>query len=512
MPERPVASIIDSVAERLAVTAPDGEGSTWNITDGNAVTGDWLLQTPNCWGQADCAHPIGIEKFESAIRDLVGSARTSVDLVTLNPLPTGRFRTALIDGLRRSIAAGNTPTVRILAGLYPFSTSFAQPFADLSLETVRQYTDVLMGDVGAGADRLSVVVARAASNQLVSWNHAKVLVVDGRELIEGGHNFWSNSYLQISDPVHDVSMQLSGPAAHDAVVFTDILWTEACSHRGNPAMADITMAGVAVACPDAVADNLPVAPSNAAGVRMLSVARLGIDIGAPIPNAGTVNPSNPASCFPFPDLTNLGGAAYDAQNPGEEAVRAMIRRANDEVFISQQDLIGTCPVPRYDARLFAAIAEALARGVRVTIVVSTPGAQTASGTAYSNTASLSEILRPLVVSARALPNATKASANASICANLQLASIRFGPTETSAWPNGHKFANHAKLLEVDHRAFTVGSGNMYPAWLQEFGYIVEDDALTAQLHEQYLDPLWTWSKTTALVDPEQGRCPLAPVL
>lgn len=43
----------------------------------------------------------------------------------------------------------------------------------------------------------------------VSWNHAKILAVDGRYLHTGGHNLWDGHYLQF-DPVHDLSLELEG--------------------------------------------------------------------------------------------------------------------------------------------------------------------------------------------------------------------------------------------------------------------------------------------------------------
>jgi len=45
-----------------------------------------------------------------------------------------------------------------------------------------------------------------------SWNHAKIISVDGREALVGGHNLYSRDYL-VDDPVHDLSMRISGPAA-----------------------------------------------------------------------------------------------------------------------------------------------------------------------------------------------------------------------------------------------------------------------------------------------------------
>ena len=46
-------------------------------------------------------------------------------------------------------------------------------------------------------------------------------------------------------------------------------------------------------------------------------------------------------------------------------------------------------------------------------------------------------------------------------------------------------ANHAKFWMVDGRVFYIGSDNMYPVNLQEYGYIV-DDAKAAQRADRRL--------------------------
>merc|ERR1719478_613296 len=57
----------------------------------------------------------------------------------------------------------------------------------------------------------------------VSWNHSKIIAVDGKHLWQGGHNLWSEHYLMFN-PVHDLSMVAEGPVAMDAHRFADELW------------------------------------------------------------------------------------------------------------------------------------------------------------------------------------------------------------------------------------------------------------------------------------------------
>lgn len=56
-----------------------------------------------------------------------------------------------------------------------------------------------------------------------SWNHAKIIAVDGKYLICGGHNMWTKIYLR-NDPVHDLSIEMEGPATVDAHLFANTQW------------------------------------------------------------------------------------------------------------------------------------------------------------------------------------------------------------------------------------------------------------------------------------------------
>ena len=62
-----------------------------------------------------------------------------------------------------------------------------------------------------------------------SWNHAKIVSVDGVEALVGGHNMWPADYL-VDDPVHDLSMRVHGPAAASAAHYADRLWDYVCAN------------------------------------------------------------------------------------------------------------------------------------------------------------------------------------------------------------------------------------------------------------------------------------------
>ncbi len=65
-------------------------------------------------------------------------------------------------------------------------------------------------------------------------SHAKILVVDGHELIVSGYNV-QDSYLAENDPTTDMGIQVSGPIAQNALNVFDKLWAESrlCSNLCN---------------------------------------------------------------------------------------------------------------------------------------------------------------------------------------------------------------------------------------------------------------------------------------
>ena len=82
--------------------------------------------------------------------------------------------------------------------------------------------------------------------------------------------------------------------------------------------------------------------------------------------------------------------------------------------------------------------------------------------------------------------------------------MRLGPY--AVWPNNRLIAVHAKFWMVDDRVFYIGSENFYPSNLEEFGYIVEDAAASAQVRADLWDHAWEWSQRAAHSGSEARSC------
>ncbi|GHF91152.1 hypothetical protein GCM10018790_80350 [Kitasatospora xanthocidica] len=501
---------LDAVERTLRQVSPGLEGTVWQRTAGNRLDapaddpGGWLLQTPGCWGDPSCTERTGTRRLLDKMRENISRATRTVDISTLAPFPEGAFQDAIVDGLKASVAAGNSPHVRILAGAAPLYNITALP---------SKYRDELVTKLGPAAARVTIEVASMTTAKTAfSWNHSKLLVVDGQSVVTGGINNWKNDYLDTAHPVTDVDLALNGPAAASAGAYLDTLWDWTCRNTGVFSAAWFASTNGAGCTPDLEKRHNPPADKVPAtgGQQVIAVGGLGVGIrdkdSASAYRPGPVPAVDDLKCGPIGlhDNTNAD-RDYETVNPEENALRALIASAGSRIDISQQDVTGTCPpLPRYDVRTFDLLAAKMAEGVKVRIVVSDPGNRGTVGSGgYSQIKSVNEISDTLAARLTARLG-DPAQAKATMCRNLQLAPFRAAPTAT--WADGHPYALHHKLVAVDGSAFFIGSKNLYPAWLQDFGYVVENRTAAAQLDERLLAPQWQYSQTAATYDYTRGLC------
>ncbi|MFF7755623.1 phospholipase D-like domain-containing protein [Streptomyces sp. NPDC007971] len=497
---------LDAVERTLREVSPGLEGDVWERTSGNRLDaqGDdpsgWLLQTPGCWGDADCKDRAGTRRLLAKMTENISRATRTVDISSLAPFPDGAFQDAIVAGLKSAVASGHQLKVRVLVGAAPLYHMNVLP---------SKYRDDLLGKLGPAADAITLDVASMTTSKTAfSWNHSKLLVVDGETAVTGGINNWKGDYLDTTHPVTDVDLALTGPAAGTAGRYLDRLWAWTCTNKSNIASVWYAASRGADCMAAMERDTNPRAVPATGDVPVIAVGGLGVGIEDSDP-ASSWHPSLPDTSATrcvvgLHDNTN-GDRDYDTVNPEESALRSLISSASKHIEISQQDLNATCPpLPRYDTRVYDALAAKLASGVKVRIVVSDPANRGAVGSGgYSQIKSLSEISDALR-SRLARVTGDEGSAKAALCSNLQLAAFR--SSSSAKWADGHPYAQHHKLVSVDGSAFYIGSKNLYPAWLQDFGYIVESPGAARQLDAQLLSPQWVNSKASATVDYERGLC------
>lgn len=528
---------LEQVRRELAKSDPNGTfaGITYDLTAGNQLAPDWLLQSPTRWARrandlplyplkcrdcepdvllpacrddGDCptggtcgtiwpaaAAPSSRRKvcfghsdaLLLRVHDLVAGARHSVDIAALQPVPNTRFLAALHAGLAVLASSGRPIAVRLLVGQYP--PEGADAAALLSSLTSG------LSDKPGGRLTLSVATMRSCTAsetcRSFSWPHAKFIVVDNSEVLAGGHNLWSEDYL-VDKPVHDLSLRARGPAAASASRFADRLWRFVCDnlHR-KPAvqLASFASAGsdATVTCPSSMATP-DSTHDGGGGTAMLAVGRLG------------------------------AGLTMEFANQSELARDLVFGAARRSIRMSQQDIgfkFGRADTLFPDSTLDRLIDFIEQRDGHVYIVLSNRGAEGNTGLSYANDVTFAAFARHLkdLVQKRIDARDPKARyeirhgpdpVNRMLCDHVHLAPLRFGPD--ASWPHGAAIANHAKLWMVDDRVFYVGSDNIYPVNLQEFGYIVDDRNAAAELLDAYWNPLWQWSQRAALSGEGVERC------
>jgi hypothetical protein len=526
---------LKAVITKLEQTSPGSYGSVWWYSTGNTLPSDWLLPTPNCWGQTSCSEPPpGGKKITDTITAMVARARRIVDYGGLYVLhsggPDGLFRDALIKGLVQAYKSGSHPLLRMMIGEYPVPIPTpAYPYANALRDAIYAACGGLTGPCKRASIRIQLAYMDTDVHRYHAdntWDHEKVLDVDGTDALVGGMNYFSSDYLKTKDPVSDLTMRVQGPAANDALAFDDTLWAWRCSSS----TASVVLFGQS----DCVTQSASKpTTTGGSGVPILTVGRLG---AIPVPGeAGAESP--PITPSPV-DGNNCRGEeltgartwtnfsrSYEYANPGEDALRALVASATKSIFLSQQDLLG-CSTPfwpgithgfepYFDERLIEALGVKIAQHVPMKIVVSAGGPRSSghreSGPEsfdphgdYTNGFPLGDLAQVLTKMVAAQQKISYGQARGLVCSDVALSQEHNGPAVT--WSDGVSFGQHTKLVEVDGEAFYIGSENLYPARLQELGYIVEDAGATNTLMSSYLEQMWKWSAPYALIDPSTGRC------
>jgi phosphatidylserine/phosphatidylglycerophosphate/cardiolipin synthase-like enzyme len=539
-PDLSASDPLAQLQRELAKSDPSGTfaGITYDLTRGNGLLVDWLVQTPNRWGRKaddltwfemgckDCEPDISLPACTSdadcrggtctaiwprtpgarpatrkvclghsdalpvRIHDLVASARQSVDIVELQPAPTGRYTAALRAAIAELAFSRRRIEVRVLIGQFPPKGVDAADFLKELTETAR---DIPGSRVTVSVSAMRTCTVMESCNSF-SWNHGKFIVVDGREAIVGGHNLWTEDYLT-DNPVHDLSMQVRGPAAASASRFADRLWRFVCSNLGYKDSISLVSYSPGESepghrCPPALATPAPARgrPAVAAGgVEIMGIGRLG------------------------------SGITDDFANQSELARDLMFGAARKTIRVSQQDLgfrLGRSDTLFPESALDEMI-DLMERDGDVYVVLSNPGSIGNGGSPYYNDVPLQALAKRLKDNVQkrihtADPRSRYAirkgpdPVNALLCSRFHLAPFRFGPDDS--WPGGKTIANHAKLWMVDDRIFYLGSDNMYPVNLQEFGFIVDDRQAADTLLDSYWNPLWQWSKRAAVSGAGVEKC------
>lgn len=501
--------LTEALFKRLLALDPQGEYTAYSRTATNTLPEGWLLQTPNVWNMrvsdvaivplcfdgtkcddllrmpfcsesAPCKTgtcvPLRAAKGEKvcvgqpdkmldAFYDIVSEGSTVVDIATLSE-PDIRYLGALRRAVTKIAESGKPSLVRVLIGEPPGTVA--------SNIAVRNALVADAWHVSGSKLKLTVAVYRLVATDWLYWNHAKIVAND-RSAIVGGQNLWTNDYL-LKNVVHDLNMRADGPSATYAHRFLDRIWSSVCSGRA------------------ASFDGTTLWPFGSGCF---------FPHPAPDPPRGTGNVS----------ILTVGNYSEQITIPGKERYASDIARneafrmAERTIRMSQQDIGLTLPVGSrvwWPDKTLEVLGDALIKNVDVYIVLSNQNA-VGGNNPYNNVAPM--IAADKIAQATSVrPGAPRGQALVDqVCRKLHFATLRINDTD-NAWPSGAPFANHSKFWMVDDRGFYIGSDNVYPAWLQEFGYVVDLPDAVTEVKNKYWNPLWEASKRTAISGPEAKSC------
>lgn len=465
IPEKTLPSFLQKLNSYLKRNYPEGDGFAFSLTAGNQFPKDreWLVQTPDIWGM-DVKNVKFGEKGKTVVNHLsalVASAKNRVDITTLAKFPDGDF----LEGLKKGLVhlAKNTKgpvTVRILAG-YPPMLNFREKqstYLESIIEPLKKMKDA----------NLSIYVAAQRTGiSNITWNHSKIVAVDGQRVLLGGQNLWTDDYLR-GAPVHDLNIQLEGPAVFDMHRFINHIWKEVCGYSlgWKAAYWQSGWNKVSTKCLKNINGGRK-RPTGKGTLKVLGVGRYGRL------KSGKINPSDDAFVWALDQATN-------------------------RICLAQQDLMGETGIDKWDDGI-KAICRAIERNCEVYIVISNSGAESGSGNPYSNPPYPKHNLRNSQhVTYTTISDVYYGDASVVhphegpfLKDYLHIAPLRFGTSDK--WKSGKKFANHSKFIMVDDKAFYIGSSNFYPSDLIEYGVFIEDQDAVKQVAERYWDKLWKYS-------------------
>ena len=542
---------IKDIYQHLNNYYPQYNNITFSAPTTNTLEGDWLIQTPNIWGKQISTYnqsfvPVGANQIDPIfkvptchsnadcqgyavcqqpdytmdengkkrslcttdadhiLQDIYSSiitAQHSVDITTLQPAHfiessftteafTATVRNALIVLAKKTLVSHTPIQIRFLQGAFlpiTASTNLKERQLQQKQLSISQHTylENLVASLPRGNKlEISVASMRSCENGVMNcgnndqqhdiylnfaWNHGKIIDVDNNILITGGHNLWGQAYLQ-KNPVNDLSMKIAGPIAKSATIYANKMWDYVCQNKGVLANLYETYRGgkITDTCQadiDATTRYLTTfhrLQDNPLPVSAMFVAKLNNNV-----LAKDADQSELARVFAFNNAQHtikISQPALFAKGVGDVITRSILH-----------------PLFTIDGTVMQALTRAIKKHVDVYIVTSTLG-----GSGYSSNVSLSYIwqyILDILVNTYHFNNKTAAIL---LTNYLHLGDIAYSKNEKNE-------KSHDKLWIVDDKIFYVGSHNIYPSSLQQFGIIVDSISATVKLEKQLWDPIWQYS-------------------
>jgi hypothetical protein len=481
----PSAVILKSILAALRASDVSLENYTYHSSLNNSLTSDYLIQNkPNqsvsaLWNA-----------FKEILSEYAGDGTVAhfIDIAHLGLDATrsnDQFEQKIADLLIKLASVSKAPViVRFLEGLPNDGEAPPLDFANilLSKSEGRQGLDNMTCWIG----NLNVPWLDGIKQLPGSWNHSKILAVDGACSMVGGMNYWDD-YLATgsNSSLYDVSIKVVGGAAASSQAWADYLWRQVAtsgtaeykslklgdSSFGSAEIPYFTKSGIT---PPVGTGSIPVLAVGNLGLWTLAdQATLALEYGYSYEREQVkvdglyANDPNVQLWFPFSMFDGGAAKAQQASCTARHVALSLVK-PNGHLRISQQkiadtDTVATAGFVIWPGYFIDDVVKALKNGARVDILLSEFG-DGAGG--YSDDMGGKNVRKVII---DALGSDTQ------LLTVLQV-------------PEGQY--NHGKVWIVDDSAFFVGSDNVYPGFLQEYGFVIADQSATQQFINDYWNPLW----------------------
>ena len=416
----------------------------WNVTKGKVI-GD-VFHTPiDAFTRTESTDPpVGHDAwFPEKLGEIIARTEHWCDITSLAP-PDGAFmvsfKKALAEICARPAGFGGRIVIRMM-----FGNIIGMPVNCNTL--IRELTKDLPPDA---PEKIKLWVGSWRKG--ISWNHAKIIAVDGKYLWTGGHNFWDKHYLEES-PVNDLSIELEGGPAKDAHRFANAQW-------GYIVKKQSTAWGRFV--DKRISDSLDV-PRKA----RVTVSEYPVSTAAEFPpyykEARKILGRRPMELDPdYVSIITMGryGVILKKARPSDDAFVAMIDSAQEIIHMSLQDLGPVClpgtkmalPGCIWPYAYLNALARVIwTRGVDVEIVLSNPNSvpgdcsptEANYGNGWSCVDVAAEIIKCIQ---KQFPDANAGDLRQKVKENLRICFLK-SPRGGRSYKNGATLGLHCKWLQ-----------------------------------------------------------------
>jgi len=469
----------------------------WNVSHGNKWIGK-LHQTPLEAFVPRATHDFPTlhhdEWFPEKIGEIIGRTEEWCDILSLAP-PDGKFLTAFQNGLKTVVQNADTFGGRITIRIM-FGNIVGMPVnCDAVIKSLTK-------DLPADADK-KIRLWVGSWRKDVSWNHAKIIAVDGKYLWTGGHNFWDAHYLQ-KNAVNDLSLELEGPVASDAHYFANAQWGYIVKKQSTgwgkfvdkhiPDSLDVPRRARVTVSDWPAASTAEFPPYYKKKKLLHTMSRIQM-----------VSKSEDGDELPDIPVLTLGryGKLLKQHRPSDAAFVAMIDSAKTIVRFVLQDLgpvslpgtklaLPGCTWPR---EYMDAMARVLwTKHVDLEIVLSNPGSipgdLSPTEAQYGNGWSCNDVAAEIIKSIKTqFPDAPDGDLRLKVQDNLRLCFLRL-PNGSTKYSDGGNVGLHSKHFIVDDRCCYIGSQNLYICDLAEWGVIIDHPESVDKMMDEYWRPMW----------------------